>query len=555
MLVKRISIRIVCSIFISILLSTANLAAIWLIKQLIDQPSLELVKKLAFVWSLSLFLPVLKNYIFEIFFLEEGKNFIKSLLKTIFSFSFSFIESKQYHDDFDKIKDKNKQEKIFLSSLEKITFAVFAGIGFYILLYYQVSTSIFLLLLISFLFTIILSGRISRKLSDLMYDYWENYKKNTRKYQYLSNVLVDQAYIEEKKVYSYFSFFSDKFCKEFDMASEKNRILGKKRIKLELLMDGVFLLFSLWFFFLFFYAYRKNQVTIGLFVSATGYMLTLFGNFSDAVSSIEDITKYIRLEKDVLAFSKHAELEMPVRDKKKESDNILELKQVNFQYKTQEKMFFHGISFCFQKGKKYAVIGANGSGKTTLAKLLAGLYVPQSGSIVQNGKIVVLFQDFNRYPMTLEENITLSNSLKEKEKFYEIKVKSGLKKRVEKMKQKEKTELTTLKEGGEELSGGEWQRIALARILWSDGDIFILDEPTANLDPMEEIRVFEIYQQLLMDKTVIYITHRLGFVKNVDEIIVLENGTIAEVGTHRELFSKKDSLYKKMYKEQKDWYE
>ena len=316
-----------------------------------------------------------------------------------------------------------------------------------------------------------------------------------------------------------------------------------------------FLLFSLWFFFLFFYAYRKNQVTIGLFVSATGYMLTLFGNFSDAVSSIEDITKYIRLEKDVLAFSKHAELEMPVRDKKKESDNILELKQVNFQYKTQEKMFFHGISFCFQKGKKYAVIGANGSGKTTLAKLLAGLYVPQSGSIVQNGKIVVLFQDFNRYPMTLEENITLSNSLKEKGKFYEIKVKSGLKKRVEKMKQKEKTELTTLKEGGEELSGGEWQRIALARILWSDGDIFILDEPTANLDPMEEIRVFEIYQQLLMDKTVIYITHRLGFVKNVDEIIVLENGTIAEVGTHRELFSKKDSLYKKMYKEQKDWYE
>lgn len=210
---KRISIRIVCSIFISILLSTTNLAGIWLIKQLIDQPSLELVKKLAFVWSLFLFLPVLKNYIFEIFFLEEGKNFIKSLLKTIFSFPFSFIESKQYHDDFDKIKDKNKQEKIFLSSLEKITFAVFAGIGFYILLYYQVSTSIFLLLLISFLFTIILSGRISRKLSALMYDYWENYKKNTRKYQYLSNILVDQTYIEEKKVYSYFSFFLISFVK------------------------------------------------------------------------------------------------------------------------------------------------------------------------------------------------------------------------------------------------------------------------------------------------------------------------------------------------------
>ena len=88
---KRISIRIVCSIFISILLSTTNLAGIWLIKQLIDQPSLELVKKLAFVWSLFLFLPVLKNYIFEIFFLEEGKNFIKSLLKTIFSFPFSFF--------------------------------------------------------------------------------------------------------------------------------------------------------------------------------------------------------------------------------------------------------------------------------------------------------------------------------------------------------------------------------------------------------------------------------------------------------------------------------
>lgn len=123
------------------------------------------------------------------------------------------------------------------------------------------------------------------------------------------------------------------------------------------------------------------------------------------------------------------------------------------------------------------------------------------------------------------------------------------------MKLGDNTELTTLKEGGEELSGGEWQRVALARILWSDADIYILDEPTASLDPIEEIRIFNTYHELLKNKTVIFITHRLGFVKNVDEVIVLNNGKIAETGTHGQLMKKNNGLYKNMFEEQKSWYE
>lgn len=547
---------IVFCVSISIILSIGNLLVTIITKQLIDTPSFEFVIKLGAIWLLSALFLLTKNYVVQRSYSKKQKVYMATLLKTIFSFPFSILETTQYNDDLNKVKGYITQEQAFISSIESISNAVFGIIGFYILLFHQISLKILIGLSILLLVVILVSCFISGRLSALMYDYWQNYIKNTRKYNYIAEVLSNKEFVEEKKVYAYLPYFSQKFDKEFDFASKKNRQLGGKRIRLELITDVIFLIYSFLTFLILFFAYRENQITIGLFISATGYMLSLIGNISGAIATFENISKCKKIKMDIISFSQQKENHTTDVYIDLLDNSVLSIKDVQFKYPTNEKMIIDDVSFSFQKGKKYAIVGINGSGKTTLAKILSGLYAPMSGNVTYASRPVVLFQDFNRYPTTLKENITLSEKFQSEEnRILKIEEKSGLKNRIRTMKLGDDTELTTLKEGGEELSGGEWQRVALARILWCDADIYILDEPTASLDPIEEIRIFNTYHELLKNKTVIFITHRLGFVKNVDEVIVLNNGKIAESGTHGQLMEKNNGLYKNMFEEQKSWYE
>lgn len=541
---------------ISIIISIGNLLGATITKHLIDTPSFEYVIKLGAIWLLSALFILTKNYVLQRSYSKKQKIYMTSLLKTIFSFPFSFLETPQYNDDLNMVKENMKHEQAFVLSIESISNAVVGVIGLYILLSNQVSLSILIGLSILLLFVILVSCFISGRLSALMYDYWQNYIKNTRKYNYIAEVLSKKQYIEEKKVYAYLPYFSQQFGKDFDFASKKNRQLGGKRIKLELITDAIFLIYSFLTFLILFFAYRENQITIGMFISATGYMLSLIGNISAAIATFEDISKYKKIKIDTISFFQKKENHVIDASHHLLDNSVLSIRDVQFKYSTSEKMIINDVSFSFQKGKKYAIVGVNGSGKTTLAKIISGLYTPTSGSVTYTSRPVVLFQDFNRYPATLKENITLSEKLNsENNRVLRIEEEAGLKNRISTMKLGDDTELTTLTENGEELSGGEWQRVALARILWNDADIYILDEPTASLDPIEEIRIFNAYSELLKNKTVIFITHRLGFVKNVDEVIVLNNGNITEIGTHGQLMGKNNGLYKNMFEEQKSWYE
>ena len=543
-------------ISISAILNIANLLGTTITKHLIDTPSFEYVIKLGTIWLLSALLKLTKNFVLQRSYSKKQKVYMASLLKTIFAFSFSILETSEYNEELNKVKGTITQEQDFILSIESISNAVFGIMGLYILLCNQISLSVLIGLSVLLLIVILVSCIINGRLSVLMYDYWQTYIKNTRKYNYIAKVLSDKEYIEEIEVYKYLPYFSHEFNKEFNIASKKNSQLGGKRIKLELITDIIFLIYSFFAFLILFFAYRENQITIGLFISAIGYMLSLMGDISTGIATFENITKYKKIKMDTISFFQQKENHITGVYTHLLDDSVLSIKNVRFKYPTNEKMIINDVSFSFQKGKKYAIVGVNGSGKTTLAKIISGLYSPMSGNITYTSRPVVLFQDFNRYPATLKENITLSEKFNSKDKrILKIEEKSGLKNRISTMKLGDDTELTTLTEGGEELSGGEWQRVALARILWSDADVYILDEPTASLDPIEEIRIFNTYNELLKNKTVIFITHRLGFVKNVDEIIVLNNGNIAEIGTHGQLMKKNNGLYKNMFEEQMNWYE
>lgn len=212
------------------------------------------------------------------------------------------------------------------------------------------------------------------------------------------------------------------------------------------------------------------------------------------------------------------------------------------------------LSLTLEKGKKYALVGANGSGKTTLTKLIGGFYEPQAGEVRCMDRPAILFQDFNRYPFSVAENIALEVEFSEAditEKLGQV----GLREKIHALPEKEKTQLTRMKQEGAGLSGGEWQRIALARILHSKSDIVILDEPTASLDPFIEVEIYNSYMKLLKERTVIFITHRLGYLRDVDEILVLGGGRILERGSHEALMGNEDSLYRRMYQEQRRVYQ
>lgn len=243
-----------------------------------------------------------------------------------------------------------------------------------------------------------------------------------------------------------------------------------------------------------------------------------------------------------------------------QSQNInIIFQEVSFSYDDTHDAI-KSCSFELSSNETIAIVGANGAGKTTLVKLICGFYLPQKGSIIINGVpihqkdicswrncISTVFQDFCSYAMTIEENIIMGNVFNE-EKIDTVIEKSGLIDFIKKLPQGRKTLLGKVF-GGTELSMGQWQKIAIARALYKDSDVYILDEPTASLDPISEYEIFRTFIDICQHKTTIVVTHRLNTVKIVDRILLMHQGQLIDQGHHNDLM-KKNQLYKDMFNKQ-----
>jgi ATP-binding cassette subfamily B protein len=169
--------------------------------------------------------------------------------------------------------------------------------------------------------------------------------------------------------------------------------------------------------------------------------------------------------------------------------------------------------------------------------------------------VSIVFQDFTHYAVTLKENITMGDNMRYDElKLRKIVSQIGLTDLVNKLNHAIETPLGKAREGGVDISGGEWQKIALSRLLYKCSEINILDEPTASLDPIAEGKVYELFGNINKDKFTLYITHRLGAAKIASEILVVNNGRIEERGSHDQLMADSEGLYKKMFENQQSWY-
>lgn len=255
---------------------------------------------------------------------------------------------------------------------------------------------------------------------------------------------------------------------------------------------------------------------------------------------------------------------LPV-EKREDDEYEITMEHVSFTYPDTKIPVLEDVNLTFSIGETVALVGRNGAGKTTLIKLLCRLYEPTKGRILLNGidiryydyaeyaKIFsVVFQDFKLMAMPIGENIACSHHFN-KERVVKSLERVGMKERVEAMEEGIMTRLYNKNGRGIELSGGEAQKIAIARALYKDGPFVILDEPTAALDPIAEAEIYEKFNELIKGKTAIYISHRMSSCKFCDRILVMDHGKIAESGTHEELI-KKEGIYAALYDTQANYY-
>jgi ATP-binding cassette subfamily B protein len=284
----------------------------------------------------------------------------------------------------------------------------------------------------------------------------------------------------------------------------------------------------------------------GAIAGASSNIQTVFGTFSsiaDQALFLTDLLEFFAVEPRVVSKPGAMPAPRPIL-------RGFEFQRVSFAYAGNSRLIINNVNFRLEPGERVALVGQNGEGKTTIVKLLTRLYDPTEGQILLDGvdlreydledlwkEIGVIFQDFMRYEMTATENIAIGR-INERNNSFRIRsaaLKSLAEPVIRKLPKGYEQVLGSRFEGGVDLSGGEWQRIALARAYLRDPQLLILDEPTAALDARSEHEVFQRFAELTADKTALLISHRFSTVRMADRILVLQNGEIAEQGPHDQL--------------------
>ena len=310
----------------------------------------------------------------------------------------------------------------------------------------------------------------------------------------------------------------------------------------------------------------KGVYGIGTFVQLISTEAALNGTLSGLVWNITELIKDCNYAYEYVLFMEYPEALTKGEKEIAKKPHEIEFRHVSFSYPKTDKKILDDICIKIRPGEHLSIVGLNGAGKTTFIKLLCRLYDPTEGQILLDGvdirdydyrqymqQFAPVFQDFKLFSFTIDENIAFANPDKGKvDEYIEL---VGLKDKVDELEKG--TQTTIFKyfdEKGIEPSGGEQQKIAIARALYKDSPVVILDEPTSALDPLAEYEVYKQFHTLVGGKTAFYISHRLSSCKFCDSIAVFSEGKIAEYGSHEELIRIPSGIYAKMFEAQAKYY-
>ncbi|WP_346914340.1 ABC transporter ATP-binding protein [Clostridium sp.] len=405
----------------------------------------------------------------------------------------------------------------------------------------------------------------------------ENYEanreseKHIRKAGYLSEILIGRNAAKERTLFNYSNKINDSWHKQYEVARNLKFKASLKWLK-ESEIGGILtsLLIAVIILILVF-PLKRGLLSIGLFISIVNSTISLIPDlawqlpeYTEAIAQskeyLEDFTSLLSLKykNEYLCVSS----ENPILV------NRIEFRNVTFRYPGTKRDILKNLNLVIERGKHYALVGANGSGKTTITKLLTGLYEEFEGDILINdisikmysqeklkSMFAVVYQDFAKYEISLKDNIALGNvNGYSTQRFQEAIEESGLIELVQELPRGIDSHIGRIIKDSLDLSGGQWQRIAMARTLVSNASLRILDEPTAALDPVSESRLYENFEKINHGKTTLLISHRLASTKLADVIYVIEDGAVSEHGNFDELMTK-NGYYAEMFHSQRRWYE
>jgi len=483
---------------------------------------------------------------------------------------YKYIENKETWDLISRISEKPESQfrTAYINLLDTIELVI-KVLGLMVVLINAVWWAALLIILIS-----IPSFYLSIKSGKANYDAFRDTAKYRRECDYIGEVLTGREAGDERALFQYTNELNKRWINLYEKVRKFEQKIELKWFMKMKLGGIITALLSMIIVLILLGPVKSGLLTVGMFISITNSLFYIIKIMSWKLTNcteelvknkeyLKDLATFMQLEDSTEAINK------PSIDSVKMKE--LEFRNVSFRYPDTERYILKDLSFIIEAGKHYSFVGINGSGKTTITKLITGLYDEFEGEILINGVDIkeynqsdlksltsVVYQDFARYSISIRDNIALGNVAILDNKLNEDEINRAIRiveidDFIEKLDNGIETNLGKIKSGGIDLSGGQWQRIAMARSIVSNASLRILDEPTAALDPLSESNIYEKFEEISKGQTTIFISHRLGSTKLADEIFVIDNGCIVEKGNHEELINI-NGKYANMYESQRSWY-
>lgn len=479
-----------------------------------------------------------------------------------------------FDEKFRKLNAKSQEATMANSSAAEAVWKTLTNLtanllGFALYVFLLSSVQPFLMLVI--LLTTAISYFAGTRINDWGYRHREEESEYISRMQYLNRISKDVTVAKDIRIFGLRPWLGDLYAK----AMEAYKAFQQKA-------EGVYVWAKIIDLLLTFlqnavaYAYLIGLVVNkGLSVAEFLLFFTAVGGFSEWISGLLDgFNTLYRQSLDISTIRECLEYPEPFRfeegeklDVQADGEHELKLENVSFRYPMAEKDALTNINLTLKPGEKLAVVGANGAGKTTLVKLLCGFFDPVEGRVLMDGKDIrrynrkdyyqlfsAVFQEFSLLAGSIARNVAQGCNAIDIDRVRDCVAQAGLREKIESLKDGYEAYLNrSVYEDAVVLSGGETQRLMLARALYRDAPFIVLDEPTAALDPIAESEMYQKYHEMTGGKTSVYISHRLASTRFCDRIILLDNGVIREEGTHEELL-KLGGKYAELFEVQSRYY-